>query len=213
MRGAPAPGCASFGRRPHFTGKVGGADPVLGEAYLEDFRAVAETIHASGARAVLQLSHAGAAADHLFALAASPMWNPQTKRRAHRAPVLGLPAIFHAYGRSAYLAVKEAGYDGVEIDGGGLSLPNTFFSGVINKRRDGWGRDRTRFGVELVERVRSYLGPRPSSPSGSPSWTSIRRGPPGTKSSPTPTRSKPRGSTAFPSPWGSAAAKSPCRAR
>lgn len=153
--------CIVPGAAPHFTGKVESADPVLGEAYLEDFRAVAETIHASGARAVLQLSHAGAAADHPFALAASPMWNPQTKRRAHRAPVLGLPAIFHAYGRSAYLAVKEAGYDGVEIDGGGLSLPNTFFSGVINKRRDGCGRDRTRFGVELVERVRSYLGPTP----------------------------------------------------
>ena len=62
--------CIVPGAAPHFTGKVESADPVLSEAYLEDFRAVAETIHASGARAVLQLSHAGAAADHPFALGA-----------------------------------------------------------------------------------------------------------------------------------------------
>lgn len=153
--------CIVPGVAPHFSGKLESASPVLGPGTVNDFRSVADVIKANGARAVLQLSHAGACADHPFALAASAFWNPQTKRRAHKAPSVGFPALFRAYGRAAYRAVHDAGYDGVEIDGGGLTLPNTFFSGVLNKRRDVWGRDRTRFGVELVERVRSYLGPTP----------------------------------------------------
>lgn len=153
--------CIVPGTAAHFTGKLHSNDTVFQGAYVETLAGVARIIQAQGARAVMQLTHAGAAADHPFALSASRLWNPNTERWAHRTPKLLLPRIFHSFGQCAYHAVHDAGFDGIEIDGGGLSLANTFFSSAINHRRDAWGRDRTRFGIELVERVRAYLGPTP----------------------------------------------------
>lgn len=153
--------CIVPGAIAHFTGKLESADCVFQGSQINSLSRVASVIHDQGARAVLQLTHAGAASDHPFALSSSRLWNPQTKRWAHRTPQVLLPNIFHSFGRCAYQAVNDAGFDGIELDGGGLTLANTFFSKAINRRRDGWGRDRTRFGVELVDRVRSYLGPTP----------------------------------------------------
>ena len=150
------------GISPHFTGKRASADHLLTHAHAAALRTLTDRLHAADTKAVLQLRHFGASADHPLALSASRLYNPQTLRTAHRTPALLLGSVVKSYGRTAYRAVHEGGFDGVEIFGGQLSLPNLFFSPQTNRRHDAWGGShRSRLALEIVECVRSYLGPTP----------------------------------------------------
>lgn len=147
---------------PHFTGKRRSMDETASRSWVERFKPLTEKMRACDTRTILQLRHHGAAADHPFALSASKLFNPETLRTAHRAPGPLLSLIVKSYGRAAYRAVRYGGFDGVEIYGGTLSLPNVFFSPETNRRNDAWGgAARARLAREIVECVKSYLGPTP----------------------------------------------------
>jgi 2,4-dienoyl-CoA reductase (NADPH2) len=62
---------------------------------------------------------------------------------------------------SAARRAREAGLDGVEILGSAGYLISQFLSPLTNLRQDGYGgsfENRTRFGREVVERVRGAVG-------------------------------------------------------
>ncbi|MBI4768030.1 MAG: NADH:flavin oxidoreductase [Deltaproteobacteria bacterium] len=62
---------------------------------------------------------------------------------------------------SASAKAKEAGFDFVEVHGAHGYLPCQFFSGADNQRTDEYGGDllrRMRFGLELVQSMRSQVG-------------------------------------------------------
>jgi len=113
---------------------------------------VAETIRAEGALAVLQLCHAGAAAE-----AGTPGPDQLDDADARRL----IRTFASAAGRGA-----AAGFDGVEIHGGHGYLPQQFFSRGSNSREWSWGGSsvakRSRFAVALVELVRESTGGRSS---------------------------------------------------
>jgi NADPH-dependent 2,4-dienoyl-CoA reductase/sulfur reductase-like enzyme len=57
--------------------------------------------------------------------------------------------------------VKEAGFDVVEVHGAHGYLVSEFFSPLSNKRTDEYGGDekgRTRFAIEIIQRIREKLG-------------------------------------------------------
>ena len=61
----------------------------------------------------------------------------------------------------AAIRAKKAGFDGVEIHGGQLSLCSLFISNKFNKRTDEYGgsdENRARFLLEIVKKVREVLG-------------------------------------------------------
>lgn len=142
----------------HFTGKHTSSDNTASFRYFRTVSGLSRAIHENGSKIILQLSHAGAAADHPFAIAASPLKNRHTGRSVHSPGRFLIKWIESSYVKSARHAVEFGGVDGVEIDGSGMTLPNTFTSLAFNKRKDFWGRKtRFNFAVELVKAVKNAL--------------------------------------------------------
>lgn len=148
----------------HETGLRNLKDPVLTAGLLNNAVRLTSVIHESGSKVLLQLQHHGAGADHMFAVSASRFRNRDTGRTLHRAPGLLVSHLISQYALFAYHAILHGEFDGVEIYGGRLSLPNVFSSRLFNRRHDKWGlQARTLFAVELVRRIRSFVGRRRSS--------------------------------------------------
>lgn len=146
----------------HFTGLRNLSDPVLTSSYLNNAIRLTSVLHEHGSKAILQLQHHGAQANHMFAICASNIRNRDTGRIAHRAPGILIPHLISQYALHAYNAIQHGGFDGVEIYGGRLSLPHVFSSKLFNHRHDKWGlHSRTLFALEIVRRIRSYIGPSP----------------------------------------------------
>ena len=146
----------------HCTGTRHFSDPVISSAFLHDAIRLTNDVHAFGTKVILQLVHHGADSEHVLALGASHMRNPATGRTVRRMPGLLISHLICLYALRAYEAVSHGHFDGVEICGGHMSLPNTFSSPALNRRRDKWGyQGRLNFAVELVRRIRSFIGPSP----------------------------------------------------
>ena len=59
------------------------------------------------------------------------------------------------------IRAKKAGFDGIEIHGGHLTLVSSFFSKKFNKRIDEYGgtdEKRARFLVEIIKKIRKAIG-------------------------------------------------------
>jgi len=124
-------------------------------------RQLTASAHQHDAKICLQLLHAGRYAYHPLSVAPSRLKapiNPFTPRAMSARSVEGHIAD---YARSAQLA-REAGYDGVEVMGSEGYLINEFIAPRTNRRNDAWGgdaRQRMRFAVEIVRRIREACGP------------------------------------------------------
>lgn len=128
---------------------------------------LAETIQANGAKAALQIAHAGAHRRLRMPPIKAPSRVPWELLRG-----TGLPApqeltfeeiqgIVKSFGDAAK-RVQIAGFDMVEIHGTHGYLIQQFLSPRTNKRTDWYGgslENRMRFLLEVVEDVRSKVGP------------------------------------------------------
>lgn len=118
-------------------------------------RRFTEAAHEAGAVTVFQLTHLN------FTMAASSIhvagaydWIP------HRLDDEEIDFIINTYAEAA-ARFKEGGADGIEIHCAHETLPHTFLSPATNQRTDRWGGDaqrRTRFVIEVLERVRKRIG-------------------------------------------------------
>ena len=171
----------------HETGLRNLKDPVLTAGLLNNAVRLTSVIHESGSKVLLQLQHHGAGADHMFAVSASRFRNRDTGRTLHRAPGLLVSHLISQYSLFAYHAILHGEFDGVEIYGGRLSLPNVFSSRLFNRRHDKWGlQARTLFAVELVRRIRASSDRRRSSHTAFRFLTCTRAAANGTTSLPLP---------------------------
>lgn len=132
---------------------------------IEGLTKLADVIHQNNQVAVLQINHAGSAADTsltgLEAVAPSAVINPGIKRSMPRA--LTLPEIQEIRGAfvQAALRVKKAGFDGVEIHNCHSFLLTQFLSPLTNLRTDEYGgslKNRSRLLLEIVRDVREAVG-------------------------------------------------------
>lgn len=140
------------------------------DSCIEGLKQLAETIHAAGAKTVLQISHAGSRA---------------IRPEGETWPIVGPVSVheereegedFHVEGLS-FLEVRQlvtdyqsaawrayrAGFDGVEIHCAHGYLLNQFYSPLTNIRDDEYGgttEKRILFTVEVVEACRRALGKR-----------------------------------------------------
>lgn len=126
---------------------------------------IPEGLHRYGAKAVLQLHHAGR---ETFPVAAGG--TPESPS-AIPSVILGQPCeemsipriseVVEAFGKAAGRA-KKAGFDAVEIHGAHGYLLTQFLSPFSNQRTDAYGgseENRSRFVLEVVEAVRGAVGP------------------------------------------------------
>lgn len=146
---------------------LGGSPAHLG-AHRDDLvpglARLSAAIREGGARAAVQLNHAGRYA-HSSAVGETPVapsavpcrLTGETPRALEEHEIEALVAAFAAGARR----VRRAGFDAVEILCGTGYLVSGFLSPLTNRRDDRWGgspENRMRFGVEVVRAVRAAVG-------------------------------------------------------
>ena len=136
------------------------------DALVSEHRELTRTIHDAGSRVIVQISHAGSAAepfDDVELVSAWELANPRKKltRPVRPLSVSEIHALEEAFVRAA-LRAAEAGYDGAELHSAHGYLFNQFYSPLTNRRTDEYGaasvESRCRFLLETAEKVRAEVG-------------------------------------------------------
>lgn len=131
------------------------------DKYIDGLSKIADTIHENGAKAFIQLHHAGLrtvkeATDDIV----SSSDYQDERSEARELSDTEIKEIVRDFVRAAERA-KAAGFDGVEIHGAHGYLLTQFFSEKVNKRRDKYGgsfKNRNRIAEEIYKCVRYKLG-------------------------------------------------------
>ncbi len=129
------------------------------------FEKMATLIKKEGARAWVQLFHAGAYShpfmiDGKNPIAPSAVFSKYSKTTPEEMSKNDIKDVQQAFVSAAYRA-KQAGFDGVEIIGSAGYLITQFLSPLKNKRTDEYGgsfENRVRFPKEVIEKTREKLG-------------------------------------------------------
>lgn len=133
----------------------------FGNAHLDGLSELAETIHRHGAKAVLQVCHAGRFGYRPGCLAPSavpPFGNPDLMPKVMDES--DMREVMDAFAEAAELT-RQAGFDGVELHGGTGYLLASFTSPHSNHRTDAYGgsvENRARFPVAVGRAVRDKVG-------------------------------------------------------
>lgn len=140
-----------------------GQPSVAEDRMVEGLGRLAEVLHANGSRAVVQISHAGAASavPGIGVIGPSDVPSPIGPGAIPRPMTLDDIAATVEQFVAAALRVRRAGFDGVELHAAHGYLLDQFFSPLTNRRADeyGGGRDgRLRLLVEVVAAVREAVG-------------------------------------------------------
>ena len=129
------------------------------------FTKMASIIKEEGARAWVQLFHAGAYSYPILLgeeppIAPSAIYSRYSKAMPREMTLEDIEKVQEAF-VSAAARAQEAGFDGVEILGSGGYLITQFLSTFKNHRTDNYGgsfENRVRFPREVIERSRKRLG-------------------------------------------------------
>ncbi|MEG0829881.1 MAG: NADH:flavin oxidoreductase [Anaerovoracaceae bacterium] len=142
------------------SGQVSVAD----DSTIEGLSKLAQTIHANGTNAVLQLNHAGSCSEESITgmplAGPSHVENPRKGGTPREMSIEDIKAVEEAF-LAAAIRGKEAGFDGVEIHGAHSYLLNQFYSPLSNFRKDQYGgslENRIRIHLEIIQKVRQELG-------------------------------------------------------
>lgn len=134
---------------------------------IPSLKKVADGIKNEGAKAILQIFHAGKMARQdlvpegdVVAPSNVPVVGSGTPVGIPRAlTVTEIEAIIEAFGQATRRAI-EAGFDGVEIHGANGYLIHQFFSPHSNRRSDQYGGDlekRMTFSLKVIDRVQKMI--------------------------------------------------------
>ena len=143
--------------------------------HVRAWRQTTDAVHRSGGRIVAQIMHVGRISDRSFlpnnAVPVAPSAlrpNGQSYTDGGMIPfetpraldVDEITAVIRSYGEATQRAL-DAGFDGLELHAGSGYLPMQFLSSGSNVRTDRYGgsaRNRTRFVVEVLERMIEVAG-------------------------------------------------------
>lgn len=148
----------------------GGASVLMPGLYndhlAEQYRTLTKRVHAVGGRIACQIYHAGRVglgteiAGHR-PYGPSAVQDPKGKEIPLELTKEQIALLVEKFGETAYRA-KLAGFDAVEIHGASGYLIGQFVSPFSNKRTDEYGgttKNRARFALEVVRKVREAVGP------------------------------------------------------
>jgi 2,4-dienoyl-CoA reductase (NADPH2) len=133
---------------------------------IPSFKKLAELIKEEGARAWIQLFHAGAYAypfliNNQQPIAPSAVYSNYSKTTPREMTLEDIERVQNAFADSAARAI-EAGFDGVEIIASAGYLLTQFLSPLTNQRTDDYGgsfENRLRFPRETIQLTRKKIGP------------------------------------------------------
>jgi NADPH2 dehydrogenase len=140
------------------TGKIGPKQlGIYDDSLIPGFEKLANGLHAVGAPAVVQISHAGGVANKKV-IGTQPV-GPSAREKSRMLETGEIEVIADEFALAAERAVK-AGFDGVELHGAHGYLLNQFFSPLFNKREDEFGgslENRMRLPLLVVKKVHQCL--------------------------------------------------------
>jgi NADPH2 dehydrogenase len=140
-------------------GKIGPKQlGIYSNKLIPGYEKLAQALHAIGAPAVVQISHAGGVANRKV-IQNQPA-GPSSAGKTRMLEICELDAITEQYAAAAERAIK-AGFDGIELHGAHGYLLNQFFSPLLNKRTDDYGgtlEKRMHFPLQVTEAVRKRIG-------------------------------------------------------
>ncbi len=130
---------------------------IYSDSMVPGFEKLASAIHATGAPAVLQITHAGVAASRRVTGAQAA--GPSAGGKSRALEKEELVTVADDFAAAAERALK-AGFDGIELHGAHGYLLNQFLTPLLNKREDEYGgspENRIRFPMMVTERVHRVL--------------------------------------------------------
>ncbi len=144
-----------------FAGEIG----VNRDEQIPGLKKLADTIHADGAKAILQIFHGGRMCppelvpnEEILSASAVP-----AEREGSKTPRAmtedEIQETIRAFGEATRRAI-EAGFDGVELHGANTYLLQQFFSPHSNRREDTWGgslENRMKFPLAVLESVQEAI--------------------------------------------------------
>ncbi|MBS9784491.1 MAG: NADH-dependent flavin oxidoreductase [Oceanivirga sp.] len=133
---------------------------------IEGLSKLAVAMKSKGAKAILQLTHAGRFSSHTlnkygFVYGPSPMHlNSPIEHNVKELSINQIENLVLAYANATRRAIK-AGFDGVEISSAQRLLIQTFFSRFSNERNDKYGsqnlENRARFTLKIFKAVQEVI--------------------------------------------------------
>lgn len=132
------------------------------DAQIPAYQHIVEGIHNNGAKAAIQIAHAGRKARDVetpVSSSTTPVEEPTDFGPIRYPRELSneeVKAMVVKYKESVRRAV-EAGFDAIELHGAHGYLIHQFHSPGINKRDDEYGKDLSLFGVEVIKAAKSVM--------------------------------------------------------
>lgn len=137
---------------------------IAGDSDIAGLKMLSEIIHQNGSKAIMQINHAGSAANEKITgktpIGPSAVANPRKGNFPHELTKDEIKVVANEF-IDAAVRVKKAGFDGVEIHSAHGYFLNQFLSPLTNKRTDEYGGNllnRIRIHLEIIEEVRRAVG-------------------------------------------------------
>lgn len=127
------------------------------DEHVPAFARVVESCHRHGAKMGVQIAHAGRKAeDAAVPVSSTDVPFDSTYNKPRPLTTDEVKQMVEKFRLAARRAVK-AGFDTIELHGAHGYLIHQFHSPYINKRTDEYGKDLTKFGVEVIQAVKSEM--------------------------------------------------------
>ncbi|MFU2014076.1 NADH:flavin oxidoreductase/NADH oxidase [Peribacillus butanolivorans] len=124
---------------------------------VEAFAKIVKEVHQYGAKIGIQIAHAGRKAqDAETPVAPSAIAFDETFKTPRALETEEVREMVDKFRNSVRRAV-QAGFDVIELHGAHGYLIHQFTSPLTNKREDEYGKDLTKFGVEVIKAVKSEM--------------------------------------------------------
>lgn len=133
---------------------------IWSDDYIEGLSKIAQVCHEYGAKAIIQLHHAGLRTSKLInedTITSSDYDDGKISARAMTEDeIFAIEEDFI----NAAIRAEKAGFDGIELHGAHSYLLTQFFSNKVNKRTDEYGGsldNRMRFALKILERIKQKV--------------------------------------------------------
>lgn len=128
------------------------------DEHIPVYKKLVDGIHAQGAKVGIQIAHAGRKAQDADqpVSASNITYDAPGYKQPRKLTIEEIDHLIMKFKEAARRAV-EAGFDTIELHGAHGYLLHQFMSPLSNVRRDEYGKDLAKFGVEVIEAVKSVM--------------------------------------------------------
>lgn len=130
---------------------------IWSDDHISAFARIIESCHKYGAKMGIQIAHAGRKAEDADTPVAPSAIPFHSKRKTPRALATDeVKRMVEKFRDGAIRAIK-AGVDTIELHGAHGYLLHQFHSPLTNQRKDEYGQDLAKFGIEVIQAVKSVM--------------------------------------------------------